>query len=366
MLRSIVEGFVQGRSVLKRLLLSSAAAVALVLALGPASALACQSLGVDKTEAKAAEAVRFTLTNCELNDNWELALFFEKPDSQDATPERRTLATGDVTEDTTITGDFTLPDEIGDADQDVLLKAFVIRDAQPVEPTLELTMRYLAPVTNGGGGTGPTGPTGSGSTGTTTPAVGNANPIPLPKRITRNQQRKKNAAKAKPKPKQKAKSKSPAKEKSTKKSKPAVPVAPITKVPTAATPTAPAGGSFQPSLPKPSAGPPPGLGGPPASNGTLPIVPTTPPITPALSVGEDDNALGAPFWLIALLGLLTLLALGGAQTRLLGFWGPLPPMGRDPRDARLLALQRAALSGAVSQKRIAKLKKHTRDRTPVG
>ena len=34
-------------------------------------------------------------------------------------------------------------------------------------------------------------------------------------------------------------------------------------------------------------------------------------------------------------------------------------MGRDPGDARLLALQRVAQSGAASQKRIAQLKRHT-------
>jgi hypothetical protein len=102
------------------------------------------------------------------------------------------------------------------------------------------------------------------------------------------------------------------------------------------------------------------------------------PVVPTASTGSDDAKLNVPFWLIVLLGLLTLGGLGGAQTRMLGFWGPLPPIGRDPRDARLLALQRVAESGAASQKRIASLKKQTngkavaqlkkppRDRTPVG
>jgi hypothetical protein len=144
MLGSIVEGFVQGRSVLKRLLLSLAIAVAIVLAFGTASALACEALAVDKTEAKAGETVNFTLSGCQLNDEWELAVFFEK----NATPERRTLASG-IAEDTTVPGGFALPDEIGDTEQDVTLKLFVVRDGQQLDPPLELQMRYLP------GGTGP-------------------------------------------------------------------------------------------------------------------------------------------------------------------------------------------------------------------
>jgi hypothetical protein len=371
----IVEGFVQGRSLLKRLLLSLATAVAIMLAFGSASALACEALGVDRTEAKAGEPVKYTLSACQFNDDWQLVVLFESPDSQDETREQRTLATG-IAEDTTITGDFALPEEIGDKDQEVTVRLLVIRDGLLVEDSPEVQMNYVVPVPDGGGGTGPTGPTDT-TSGDDTPAV-IADPIPVPALVTRTQQRKKNRAKAKSKPKAKAKakqkSKSPAKQKTKKRTtQPVAQVAPFRTAPQTVAPrTAPAGGSFQPSaLPKPSAGPPPGLGGPPTSNGTppdggTPIVPITPPVAPAASTGQDDNALGAPFWLIALFGLLTLLGLGGAQTRLLGFWGPLPPMSRDPRDARLLALQRAAQSGAMSQKRIAELKKQANDRSRVG
>jgi hypothetical protein len=132
-----VEGLVQGRSVLERLLLSLAGAVAIVLAFGTANALACEALAIDKTEAKAGETVNFTLSGCQLNDEWELAVFFEK----NATPERRTLA-GGIAEDTTITGEFALPDEIGDTEQEVTLKLFVVRDGQQLDP-LELQMLYL-------------------------------------------------------------------------------------------------------------------------------------------------------------------------------------------------------------------------------
>jgi hypothetical protein len=93
---------------------------------------------------------------------------------------------------------------------------------------------------------------------------------------------------------------------------------------------------------------------------------------PVTTTAHDDNPLNVPVWLVALLGLLTMLGLGGAQTRMLGLWGPPPPLRPDARDARLLALQRAAQLGAASQQRIAALKKHVkdqkqiRDRTPVG
>jgi hypothetical protein len=138
MFRSIREGFVQGRSVLKRLALSLAIAVAMMLALGTASALACETLAIDKTEAKAGETVNFTLSGCQLNDEWELAVFFEK----NTMPERRTLASG-IAEDPTVTGDFALPGEIGDTEQEVTLKLFVVRDGQQLDPPLELQMRYL-------------------------------------------------------------------------------------------------------------------------------------------------------------------------------------------------------------------------------
>jgi hypothetical protein len=138
MLRSMVRVFVQGRSALKRLLLSLTIAVAIVLAFGTASALACETLAIDKIEAKAGETVNFTLSGCQLNDEWELAVFFEK----NATPERRTLASG-IAEDTTVTGNFALPAEIGDMEQEVTLKLFVVRDGQQLDPPLELQMRYL-------------------------------------------------------------------------------------------------------------------------------------------------------------------------------------------------------------------------------
>ena len=383
--RSIVEDFVQGRSVLKRLLVSFATAVAIVLAFGPASALACDGLGVDKAQATAGETVKFTLSTCQVNDDYQLRVFFEKPGSQDPTPEQSVLASG-TADDTTVNGDFTLPAEIGDADQLVTLRLTVFRDSQELPDSPELQMRYLAAAPPGGGDTGPSGSTGSTTTDVPIPAAIGTGATTLPKHVTRAQQRKKNKAKAKAKAK--AKTKSPAKTKTKpKKTRPVTPVGPVAKAPPVVTPVAgPVGGSFKPStLPKPSATPPPGLGGPPPSNGT-PIVPPAgspaAPLVPAVSTGPNDGALNVPFWLIAVLGLMTLGGLGGAQTRMLGFWGPLPPMGRDPGDARLLALQRVAQSGATSQKRIAELKRQTgrqtngapvaqlkkppRDRTPVG
>jgi hypothetical protein len=129
---------------LKRVALSLAIAVAMMVAFGTASALACETLAIDKTEAKAGETVNFTLSGCQLNDEWELAVFFEK----NATHERRTLASG-IAEDATVTGDFALPDEIGDAEQEVTLKLFVVRDGQLLTPPLELEMRYLPGGTGG-------------------------------------------------------------------------------------------------------------------------------------------------------------------------------------------------------------------------
>jgi hypothetical protein len=362
---------------LKRLLVSLAAAVAILLAFGSTGALACDALRLDKSEATAGEPIQYTLSGCQTDDEWDLVVLFESPDSQDQTPEQRTLATG-TAEDATITGEFALPDEIGSEDHDVMLRLNVLRNGLPVDDPPEIPVRYRVQAADGGGGggTGPTGPTDT-TSGDTTPTAVDTVPAPTPKRVTRAQQRKKNQAKAKTKQKStaKKKSQSPAKRKANKRPRqPVVEFTPPRTAPRAGLPRAgaPASGSFQPStLPKPSAGPPPGLGGPPAADGSppdggTPIVPITPPVTPSVSTGEDDNALGAPFWLVALLGLLTLAGLGGAQTRLLGFWGPLPPMNRDRRDARLLALQRAAQSGAASQKRIAELKQQTKDRTPVG
>jgi hypothetical protein len=369
---SIVEGFLQGRSVLKRLLLSLVAAVAIVLAFGAANALACQALQFDKTEARAGETVNFTLSDCQFDDNWELAVFFEMPGSQDPSPEQRVLVAG-FAADTTVTGDFALPDEIGDNEQDVTVKLLVVRNGQQLDSPLELQMRYLGKATTGG--TGSTGATDDGSTDFSDADLGNLELTPLPKRITRTQQRKKNRAK----PKAKTKSKAPTKKQSKQKVKHFAPVTPIKEAPTVTPPATPAtpaaGGGLRPStLPKPGATPPPGVGGSPGSSGIVPgggtpIAPGSPSTgslgTPAAATGHD-NALGVPVWLVVLLGLMTLLGLGGAQTRMLGFWGPLPLVNPDARDARLLALQRASQSGAADQKRIAALKRLAKDRERVG
>jgi hypothetical protein len=365
---------VQGRSVLKRFLVSVAIAAASVLAFGAASALACEGLQVDKTEATAGETVNFTLVSCQVDDNWQLAVFFEKPGSEDATPEKRVLAAG-FAEDTTVTGDFSFPDEIGDAAQDVTLTMFVIRDGQQLPNPPELQMRYLGPAA---GDTGPSG--ASGSTGTTGDDFDfgptDAGIItPLPKRITRQQQRKKDKAAAKQKDNKTPAKKTPAKAKPKKKPK-VTPFTPAPSVPTATplpkvkTPAIRAG-----ALPPATSTPPPGVSGPPAANGTppsggTPIEPITPPrsspATPvAATTPKDDNSLGVPVWLVVVLGLMTLLGLGGAQTRMLGIWGPQPPPGRTS-DARLLALQRVTQSGAAYQKQIAELKEQTKHRSRVG
>ena len=68
-----------------------------------------------------------------------------------------------------------------------------------------------------------------------------------------------------------------------------------------------------------------------------------------------------------LLGLITLVGLGGAQARMLGLWGPPAPLATngDPRDARLLALSRVAKSGASLQRKIAEHKQQAKERQPL-
>ena len=74
-----------------------------------------------------------------------------------------------------------------------------------------------------------------------------------------------------------------------------------------------------------------------------------------------------PIGLVLLLGLITLVGLGGAQARMLGLWGPPAPLATngDPRDARLLALSRVAQDGASLQKKIAEHKQQAKERQPL-
>jgi hypothetical protein len=127
----------QGRASLKSLLHSLAITVAMVFVFGPGNAFACETITIDRTEAKAGETVNFSLSGCQLNDQWELDVFFER----NATPERRTLADG-IADATTVEGQFALPAEIGDTPQVVTLRLFVVRNEQSLPP-LELLMRYL-------------------------------------------------------------------------------------------------------------------------------------------------------------------------------------------------------------------------------
>jgi hypothetical protein len=134
---SIKEGVVQGPGSLKPRLLALAITVAMVLVFGPGSAFACDTITIDRTEAKAGETVNFSLSGCQLNDQWKLDVFFEK----NAIPERLTLASG-FADATTVEGQFALPADIGDTPQVVTLRLFVFRNAVELPP-LELLMRYL-------------------------------------------------------------------------------------------------------------------------------------------------------------------------------------------------------------------------------
>jgi hypothetical protein len=106
-----------------------------------------------------------------------------------------------------------------------------------------------------------------------------------------------------------------------------------------------------PALP-PASIPPPGIAGNGGIVGTPPPAPA-PAAGPVATGGGHHTNFDVPAWLVVLLGALTFGALGGAEARLLGLWGTPIATASSPDETRLLALTRAAQSGATTQQAIA-------------
>jgi hypothetical protein len=284
-----------------------------------------------------------------------------------------------------VTDKFDMP-HLGGADKEVRLRLYVGGNGRETftvpNDTFIAELDYVAPPETGGGSTGGGGPTGGGTT--TAGAAAGATAVTGGSGTT-------GGSKSKSKSNSKSKKDSSSKKKSDSgnskkksgggnKSPSSTPVtAPATPAPVAAAPVVT---DSAPSVDPPAQAtvpdaPPPGVGGPPAGGGgdLAPpgdIPPITPPaqapIAPVSTTSSSDNdAFGVPIGLVLLLGLLTLVGLGGAQARMLGLWGPPAPLATngDPRDARLLALSRVAKSGANLQKKIAEHKLQAKERQPL-
>jgi hypothetical protein len=363
---------------LKRFLVVAPLIVALTAVLGTATASA--KLTVEKTTAKPGDSVEFKIDELSDGDIWELR-----------------VADGDASTDswimdgvadgvTEVTDKFDMPN-LGGADKDVRLRLYIGgngRDAFTVpNDTFIAELSYVAPPDNGGGSTGGGGPTGGGGTSTPTVAAG-ATAVTGGSGTTGSSKSKSNSnSKSKKESSSKKKSDSGNSKKKSgggKKSPSSTPVTtPVTPAPIAAAPvvTDSAPSADPPAQTTVPDAPPPGVGGPPSGGGgdLAPpgdVPPSSPPaqapIAPVSTTSSGDNdAFGIPIGLVLLLGLLTLVGLGGAQARMLGLWGPPAPLATngDPRDARLLALSRVAQSGANLQKKIAEHKLQAKERQPL-
>jgi len=368
---------------LRRVVLALASSVALLFAFGGGTALACETFALGTSQARETEPVAYQLFGCQAEDSYEFSVRYEGTDDQgNATVEDRTLYTdGTATSGDTISGEFPMID-LGEGEK--AINVFVNWRRGGIDQTpLSLSPDGQYPFTYVGkalpASTGTTGPAPSGAT---VPLLGTTTPIAATPPVTKKKTTKKKVTKKKPSSDGKSKKKSNSNTDNGSSDTPAVTTptytAPtITDSPSLSIPGDGGSSIDPPSLPEPSATAPPGLDGLAPNDGIPPVTP--PPSTPltaapAAPVATSDEGMSLPIWLVMLLGLTAVLGLGGAQGRLLGFWGGPPrPIngngngnGNGTQDARLLALQRVAQSGASFQKRIAELKKAARDREPVG
>jgi hypothetical protein len=243
---------------------------------------------------------------------------------------------------------FTIPD-LGDSDLTVTIEATITRAGE--DPIVsDVTFHYLAPAAAGGTtgsgqqqGSGttsgpiakavPTAPAKSGATGKGSPSKGTTGGT------------KKQATK-----KKSGSNDSPAYVAPTINSHGSIRnVRRHTSVPSTLFPSTAFNGSNLPSAP---ALPPPGVSG----NGGIVGTPAPGPAPvggPVATGGGHRTNFDVPAWLVVLLGALTLAALAGAEARLLGLWGTPIATESSPDETRLLALTRAAQSGATTQQAIA-------------
>jgi hypothetical protein len=354
---------------------------ALVLAFGAGAAFADPTVELNKTEAKTKEAVEVTVSGLEFDDIWEVWI-----DDRPAQTANGEFLSGQADSPDPIKRDLEVPD-LGNTDKDVDVKLFVTRPGVGTLPEVKKPVRYIAAVEgkgDGGGGTG-SGTTTGGTTASTPAAITGPIGVVGPTVTGPANKSKKSEKKTKSKTKSKSGGNSTGggsdKDNSNNtgggsggggSSTPTYTAPP----PTSATPTSSIpSGSFDAPIDSsasspPPVDPPPGVGGPPTSpegvpDAPPPVPPTgQAPIVPTANVGGDDGS-GLPIALVLALGLLTLLGLGGAQTRMLGFWGPPVPAGRGAQDARLVALGRVAESQASLQKKIAEHKHSVKHTEPV-
>ncbi len=373
----------QGRKRMKRFVLALAICGSSLLMFGAGNAFAACELGIGSNNARAGDEVVYTVSNCTAGDRWEIKLVLNKNTPDEVV--KRVGTSGEAQSGDPVTGTFVVPDLGGESVDAIVRLDF--KDASGAEqPPVDLEgaegLTYLGQAL-------PTGPTGPTTGGTTGPLESSALvPVPTFTRQEAQQKAKKEAVKKKKSSsgKNNSNKKNSTKKKSDSKkdsgpsnptSTPStpVPITPSYTPPTTSTPPPVTSTPQTDFTPPTTTTPPPGIQGPPAGDQPAPTppVPDVPsaaapiaPIAPVATSGDGNN-MPVPVWLMILLGLVALLGLGGAQARLLGFWGPpLPMNGRDTSDARLLALQRVSQSGASFQKRIAELKKAAREREPVG
>ncbi len=357
---------------MKRILFVLAAAGALCLAFAASSALA--ALSITKASATKGDKVEFKIDGLQDGDIWELRV--ADGDAQTDSYLKDGFAEG-VTE---VQGDFEMPD-LGTADKNIDIKAYVIREGNTITPAADFIVRmtYTAPVPTGTtGNTGDSGSVGGSATSTAAAAAvppaaqspsstGSGSSTKPKKKTTSTDTKKKSTSDG-----GKKKSGGATQPESTPSPTPAPVEAPIVEPVTAAAPVDTASlspsSSSAPSAPE---APPPGPGGPPPTDAVPPAPPPAAPSTGPASVVPvstiaPDEGLNVPIAIVLLLGLLTLGGLGGAQARMLGLWGPQPRLSPgEARDARLLALGRVAQSGASLQRRIAEHKQTAKERQPL-
>ena len=322
-----------------------------------ATQTASGALFVPRSQAAAGDEVTFRISHTEPGDEYRLSIG-DKELVKDVDQD------GDQVE-----SKFTMPN-LGDTEQTVTVDSEVIRVGHdPIRDSR--TIRYVL--------AGPTGPTTPVEAVAEVPpaAIGPSAPAvrkpPAPKANTGP------TGNTKSKSKSKSKSK---KEGSSKKDDSPAYVAPKVDSPlslgggggggnslnnvTPPVASVPDGAGPQlraPVAPVPSA-PPPGIAG---AGGVTATPPPTAPVAPTAVVDNTgNNGFDLPFWLVAVLGLLMIAGLGGAEARLLGLWGTPIAGGHSPDEARLLALARASRSGATVQEGIATRKGVRGNGAPAG
>jgi hypothetical protein len=348
---------VQGRNAPKRFLICAVlAAIVLACLLGVSVTLADSSydLSISKTEASKGDTVDFTISKLQADDIWELHVGeqYVKDGIADSTGFD---SNGDLR------GDFTMPD-LGNSDKDVLVTAWVTRSGQTIDPPTTQPIRYLAPP-GGGGGSG--GGSNQGSTGdhnaVTPPVTAPVQKTALsPIGVTPPTTGKKKKSGG-------SKTKGKSRTGSGGSTHNADPTFRSTSIPTSGHRR----GKHKRARTRRKSATPPGIGGPLSASGS-PEPPAAQPSSsppgadPAVMVAsKSGDGFDVPVMLVLLLGMLMLISLVAAESRLLGLWGPPPKVNREVQDARLVALSRVARSGALFQRRIADHKRAARDRDHV-